>query len=126
MRRFLLVPVVAALALSACMDHPPPAAAPPEVMPSSFDVPLAQVPAATIANYLGTYRSGADSVTIRNLGGQLYADRSGTAAGAALKLVGLGTFAGADGTAYLFLPADGSAGKLQTFDSSGARRDWSR
>jgi hypothetical protein len=124
MRSHLLL--LSALALAACMNHPPPAAAPPEVTPLSADVPLAQISPATINRYLGTYRSGADTLAIRNLGGQLYADRSGMAAGAALKLVGLGTFAGADGTAYLFVPADGSAGRLQTFDANGARRDWTR
>ena len=124
MRISRLLPFAATLALAACMDHPPPAAAPPEVAPTA--VPLAQVPAATIERYLGTYRSGADSIVIRRSGASLFADRSGLPSAAPLTIVGLGTFADAAGTAYLFMPADGSGGRLRTIDARGAAREWVR
>jgi len=125
MRWSLLMPI-SALALTACMDHPPPAAAPPEVVPMSANVPLARIPATTVNAYLGSYRSGSDTITIRRAGEQLFADRSGLPAASALTMVGLGTFADASGTAFLFVPADGSGGKLRTISADGSSRDWSR
>lgn len=124
MRLTKLVTLASAIALAGCMPHPPPAAAPPEVMAQTAVVALGQIPPAVIARYLGTYRNAGNSLTVRRAGDQLIADRGGSAM--PLALVGLGTFADAGGTAYLFIPADGSGGKLRTIGPDGTSRDWTR
>ncbi|QNN64807.1 hypothetical protein H9L12_11250 [Sphingomonas rhizophila] len=127
MRIARFTPSIAAAALSACMPpHPAPAPAPAEVIPQSTNVALSRLPAAALAAYAGTYRSGADTLIIRRAGDALFADRNGVPAGAPLTLVGLGTFVDGVGTSYLFVPADGSAGKLRTVAANGTSRDWAR
>ena len=112
------------LGLAACMAAPPPLAAPPEVIAQSVDVSLATLPAATVARWTGSYRSGGQTLGISRVGDQLWATRAG--APLALKLVGLGTFVDPAGTSYLFLPADGGSGRLETIGADGSRINWSR
>ena len=123
MRSLLLIPV---LALAACLPHPPPAPPPAEVMAQSTDVPLARLAPQAVAAYLGVYRGPEGSITIRRSGDDLFADRNGATVTAPLKIIGLGTFVDAAGTAYMFLPADGSSGRLRTVAADGSTRDWSR
>jgi hypothetical protein len=106
--------------------HPAPAPAPSEVIPQSASVTLTRLPPSAIASYLGTYRQGGQTLTIRRAGERLFADRNGLPSPAALTLVGLGTFVDDAGTSYLFVPADGSAGRLRTLDADGTSRDWAR
>ena len=122
----LIVPAAAALLVAGCMPPaPPPAAPPPEVAPQSVDLSLARIPPEVVARYTGQWRSGADRLTLSRVGDALIATRPGLAPDT-LKLVGLGTFAGGDGTAYLFVPPDGAGGRLVTFSAAGQRRDWTR
>ena len=123
MRLSLALPLIAATGLAACLPpHPPPAPAPGEVIPNTADVALSRLPASAVAAYLGTYRSGSESLVVRRAGAQLFADRNGRLATAPLKLIGLGTFSDNQGTTYLF---DSGAG-LRTFSADGTSRDWVR
>jgi hypothetical protein len=121
MRSPRLLLVALGLSLGACLKPaPPPSAPPPEVAPQSTMVRLSTIPAATVATWLGTYRSAADTLVIRRSGDTLVADRSGLAS-LPLSLVGFATFADASGTAYLF-----NGQRLTTVTANGSRRDWSR
>ena len=123
MRLSFALPLIAATGLTACLPpHPPPAPAPGEVIPHTANVALSRLPASAVAAYLGTYRSGSDSLTSRRAGDQLFADRNGRLATVPLKLIGLGTFSDAAGTTYLF---DSGAG-LRTLAADGTSRDWVR
>ncbi len=125
MRFGLILSFASALTLTACLPpHPPPAPAPPEVLPQSAIVPLGRLPAAAVAHYLGTFHNGGGTLTIGRSGGSLTVQYGGAAA-MPLALVGLGTFTDAGGTAYLFIPADGS-GVLRAVAANGTSRDWMR
>ena len=127
MRLTRFVPFVLALALSACLPpHPPPAPPPPEVSPHSAMVSLDQLSPAIVARYLGTFHNAGNRLTFRRIGDQLYADHDGRTDATPLSFVGLGTFADAMGTAYLFVPPDGSGGTLRTLARDGTSRDWVR
>lgn len=127
MRLTRFAPFVLALALPACLPpHPPPAPPPPEVSPQSAVVALGQLSPAIVARYLGTFRSAGNRLTFRRIGDRLYADHDGRADATPLSFVGLGTFADAMGTAYLFMPPDGSGGTLRTLAPDGTSRDWVR
>lgn len=116
MRRLSLA-VALSLALTACLKPaPPPAAAPPEVVSGTASVSLATLPAATVAGWTGTWTSGARTLTVARVGDAL------TANGQPLSFVGLGTFADAAGTAYLF----GADGSLRTYTAAGAETRWAR
>jgi hypothetical protein len=120
-RILLLLPIAA---LAACLPHPPPAPPPGEVIPQTADVALDRLPPAALAAYVGAYRGSGGTLVIRRTGADLYADRNGVAT--ALKVVGLGTFSDAAGTAYLFLPADGRGGRLRTIAANGTTADWAK
>ena len=123
MNRRLLPLVAATLALSACLKPaPPPAAAPPEVVAGTANVSLARLPAATVASWLGSWRSGTETLGVARVGDALTVARSGGAVGQPLTLVGLGTFTDAAGTSYLF----GPGAVLRTYDAAGSMRSWSR
>ncbi len=126
MRFTLVLPLVSTLALSACLPpHPPPAPPPPEVSGQSAVVPLGQLSPTLVARYLGTFRNGGGTLTIRRAGDVLTVERGGGAA-LPLSLVGLGTFTDTAGNAYLFLPADGSGGTLRVAAADGTSRYWVR
>ena len=121
MRFTLVLPFAAALTLSACLPpHPPPAPAPPEVTAQSAVVALGQLSPAIANRYLGTFRNAGNTLTIGRTGDTLYAGST------PLALVGLGTFADSAGTAYLFIPVDGSGHALRTITPDGTSRDWVR
>ena len=116
MRRLFPV-LVMATAVSACLKPaPPPAAAPSEVVSGTASVSLATLPPATVAAWTGTWTSGARTTLIARTGDTL------TANGQPLSFVGLGTFADASGTAYLFGPNAG----LTTVTSAGVETRWTR
>ena len=123
MRFLLLIPIAA---LAACLPHPPPAPPPGEVIPQTADVALSRLPPLAVANYLGAYSGPGVTTTIRRSGADLFADRNGAAAALPLKIVGLGTFSGPDGTTYLFVPADGSQGRLRIIAPDGTATDWTK
>ena len=123
MRSLILVSAVA-LGLGACaLPAPPPSAPPPEVAANAAS---ALPTAALLDPYVGRYVSGADSISIRRTGNSLIADRGGQAP-ATLTLVGLGTFADAAGSAFLFHTAGGGASmRLTLVAANGTRREWVR
>lgn len=110
------------LALAACAPPaPPPAAPPPEVAPGTA---IVRPTAAVLDPYVGAYRGGGDTLTVRRAGDALVVDRPGQPP-LVLTLVGLGTFADAAGNAYLFTPATGAA-RLTVAGTNGTRREWAR
>ena len=113
----LILPVALALALSACLNAaPPPAATPPEVTAGTSSVSLSMIPVATIAPWLGTWTGGGRTVVVARSGDML------TANGHPLTFVGLGTFADAAGTSYLFGPGE----SLRTFTAAGTETRFTR
>ena len=112
-----------ALSLAACAPPaPPPSTPPPEVAAGTAAI---RPTAALLDPYVGRYSSGADVMTIRRAGDSLVVERPGQPP-LGLVLVGLGTFADAAGTAYLFTPAAGAVTRLTLVGANGTRREWAR
>ena len=123
MRRNPVAAIGAVLLTGACLPHPPPAPPPPEVTPNTVDVATTVLSDTTLARYTGIYRNGGDTLVIARAGAVLTATRDGGGSGP-LRLIGLGTFIDAAGTAYLFTP--GGGGTLTTITPDDQRRTWSR
>lgn len=113
-----------ALSLAACAPPaPPPSTPPPEV---AYGTAAIRPTAALLDPYVGRYTSGADALTVRRAGDSLVIERPGQPP-LALVLVGLGTFADAAGTAYLFAHgADAVRHRLTLVSANGTRSAWSR
>ena len=120
MRIFLVC--MAALLAGCAAPAPPPAAAPHEVaMGTANALPTA----ALLAPYVGDYRNGAATVSVRRGGSGLLVDAA--TGPAALTLIGLDTFVDASGNSYLFATAAGApATRVAIIGANGTRREWAR
>ena len=89
------------LALAAC--GPPPAAPPPppEILAGTAAVAMANVPGESLDRAVGTYANDKETLSVARSGDALYVTRPGLAP-VKLSLVGLDTYAGPSGLAYLF------------------------
>ena len=120
--RQLPIALLFPLGLAACAPPaPPPSAPPPQVAPGTASV---RPTAAMLDPYVGSYRSGAETMEIRRVGDALTVDRPGQAP-LVLALVGLGTFADDAGNSWLFARL-ANAARLTVIGADGSRREWTR
>ena len=120
MRKVLLLAL--ALGPAGCIyPHPPPPPPPPELGAAALSLDPAYVD-----KFLGTYRSGADLLTIRRSGGALFAQRGGEPP-FSLTRTSERAFVDTRGVAYIFtLAPDGNGAMLQMVYANGQVRVWNR
>lgn len=89
------------LTLAACGPPPAPPPPPPEIVAGTAVVAVANVPAASLDAAIGIYANDAQTLHVRRMGDDLFVERTGSTP-VKLSLVGLDTYAGPSGLAYLF------------------------